>query len=424
MILKLQLEEDCNICSLQSVVSWDDTSQLNDSQVKAVLSCLQKICCEHKSFLDLIWGPPGTGKTKTVSMMLYVLRSMGKRVLTCAPTNAAIKEVSSRLVKLLNDSPHKYSGRDDLFCSLGDVVLFGSKERLGVDCLTEEIYLEYRVQRLAECFAPLTGWRHCFSSMIDLIQNCSVQYHIFLENKLMMEKGNDHGTGKDIKTEDINSFLDFIRKRFSSSASDIRRCVSIMCSHISKSYLLEHNFKNLVALMHLVDSLENLLSQDDILLQEIEEVFTMSDTAEECKHSLSVIAETLLTQRNELLSLLKVIRDSLYKLNLPDVRSMEYLKELKEFCLQTASLIFCTASTSYKLHSVEMPPLDVVVIDEAAQLKECETAIPLQLQGIRHAILIGDEFQLPAMVRSKVCLFCLTFLHIRHVKSLEISSSF
>lgn len=194
-----------------------------------------------------------------------------------------------------------------------------------------------------------------------------------------------------------------------------------MCSHISKSYLLEHNFKNLVALMHLVDSLENLLSQDDILLQEIEEVFPMSDTAEECKHSLSVIAETLLTQRNELLSLLKVIRDSLYKLNLPDVRSMECLKE---FCLQTASLIFCTASTSYKLHSVVMPPLDVAVIDEAAQLKECETAIPLPLQGIRHAILIGDEFQLPAMVRSKVCLFCLTFLHIRHVKSLEISSSF
>ncbi|KAK1281543.1 hypothetical protein QJS10_CPB22g01221 [Acorus calamus] len=48
-------------------------------------------------------------------------------------------------------------------------------------------------------------------------------------------------------------------------------------------------------------------------------------------------------------------------------------------------------------------PLELLVIDEAAQLKECESLIPLQLTGIRHAILIGDVCQLPAMVKSKVC---------------------
>ncbi|KAH0760508.1 hypothetical protein KY290_016581 [Solanum tuberosum] len=45
----------------------------------------------------------------------------------------------------------------------------------------------------------------------------------------------------------------------------------------------------------------------------------------------------------------------------------------------------------------------MMVIDEAAQLKECESTIPLQLPGLRHAILIGDEKQLPAMVQSKIC---------------------
>ncbi|KAL8154187.1 LOW QUALITY PROTEIN: hypothetical protein V2J09_011947 [Rumex salicifolius] len=44
----------------------------------------------------------------------------------------------------------------------------------------------------------------------------------------------------------------------------------------------------------------------------------------------------------------------------------------------------------------------LVVIDEAAQLKECESTIPLQLPGLQHAILIGDEKQLPAMVQSKL----------------------
>ncbi|RZC80438.1 hypothetical protein C5167_043016 [Papaver somniferum] len=73
-----------------------------------------------------------------------------------------------------------------------------------------------------------------------------------------------------------------------------------------------------------------------------------------------------------------------------------------QFCFQSASLIFCTASSSYTLHRVEMDPLNLLVIYEAAQLRECESVIPMQLKGIRHAILIGDERQLPAMVASKV----------------------
>jgi senataxin len=49
-----------------------------------------------------------------------------------------------------------------------------------------------------------------------------------------------------------------------------------------------------------------------------------------------------------------------------------------------------------------MKQVQFLVIDEAAQLKECESAIPLQLLGLKRCILIGDEKQLPAMVKSKV----------------------
>ena len=45
------------------------------------------------------------------------------------------------------------------------------------------------------------------------------------------------------------------------------------------------------------------------------------------------------------------------------------------------------------------------LIDEVAQLKECESFIPLQLTGLRDVILIGDEKQLPATVQSKVNAF-------------------
>ncbi|PHT96615.1 hypothetical protein BC332_34459 [Capsicum chinense] len=70
---------------------------------------------------------------------------------------------------------------------------------------------------------------------------------------------------------------------------------------------------------------------------------------------------------------------------------------------RSAFLIFCTASRLLKLHMKGMTPLEMVVIDEAAQLKECESTIPLQLLGLCHAILIGDEKQLPSMVESMIC---------------------
>ncbi|KAF6156500.1 hypothetical protein GIB67_011301 [Kingdonia uniflora] len=49
-----------------------------------------------------------------------------------------------------------------------------------------------------------------------------------------------------------------------------------------------------------------------------------------------------------------------------------------------------------------MIPFGLLVIDEAVQLKECETLIPLQLPGIQYAVLIGDEHQLLATIISKV----------------------
>ncbi|CAG7890636.1 unnamed protein product [Brassica rapa] len=55
------------------------------------------------------------------------------------------------------------------------------------------------------------------------------------------------------------------------------------------------------------------------------------------------------------------------------------------------------------LEDPETGSVELLVVDEAAQLKECESAAALQLQGLHHAVLIGDELQLPAMVQSEIC---------------------
>ncbi|KAJ0538305.1 putative P-loop containing nucleoside triphosphate hydrolase, DNA2/NAM7 helicase, helicase [Helianthus annuus] len=69
-----------------------------------------------------------------------------------------------------------------------------------------------------------------------------------------------------------------------------------------------------------------------------------------------------------------------------------------------------TTSHSYNLHNLQNEPFQFLVIDEATQLKEAESTIPLKLPGIMHVVLVGDECQLSAMVTSVVSLCFVSIL--------------
>ncbi|XP_044475816.1 helicase sen1-like isoform X2 [Mangifera indica] len=409
------LEESCQVCSeLNRGILYEKfgsglSSTLNDSQLNAVLACLDGVRCDHKSSVQLIWGPPGTGKTKAVSMLLFTLLKTKCRTLTCAPTNVAITEVASRVLKLLKESIKTDDyGSETLMLPLGDILLFGSKERLKVGQEIEEIYLDYRVKKLSECFGTLTGWRHCFSSMMDLLEDCVSQYHIFLENKLIKKresvdknevKENYRNMEMEGDNEEFKSFLEFVRDRFKHTATPLRNCIFIFCTHIPKRFILESNFQNMIDLISLLDSFETLLFEKNVVSDELQELFSHS-VAEEFFSSPGHRNYLLQKRRGECHTVLRNLQDSFSKLKFPSGVNID---SLKYFCFTTASVIFCTASSSFKLRSVAMEPLNVLVIDEAAQLKESESTIPLQLLGLNHTILFGDECQLPATVKSKVC---------------------
>ncbi|KAH9658809.1 UvrD-like helicase ATP-binding domain-containing protein [Citrus sinensis] len=407
------VDENCELCSMQSEDIWNEifgprlSSTLNDSQEEAVLSCLRHMHCDHKTTVELIWGPPGTGKTKTVSVLLIALLKMNCRTLICSPTNVAIVEVASRVVKLVKESVEGDPGRDILFFPLGEILLFGNNERLKVDSGVEEIYLDYRVKRLADCFAPLTGWRHCFASMIDFLDDCVPQYHIYMENESMKQSEDINGNeikekecrkDAEVSKVEIKTFLEFVRERFKCTAAPLRSCIFNLGTHLPKSYIGEDNFQVLGTVISFLDSFETLLFQDNMGSEDLEELFSHS-VDEDFSQSIVDIKYTLHESRSKCHSVLRELWNSFKELNLPSAMNMGLLKD---FCFTKASLIFCTASSSYKLHSVAMEQLKFLVIDEAAQLKESESAIPLQLPCIQHAILVGDECQLPAMVESSV----------------------
>nr|XP_010905727.1 probable helicase MAGATAMA 3 [Elaeis guineensis] len=283
----------CVLCSSESRntnnMCLDGASELNDLQISAVLGSISEMQCNHKCSVKLIWGPPGTGKTKIVSKLLWAVLGMKHKVLTCTSTHVAIWEVTSCLLKVAKKNKQGSRGTIPLY----------------------------------------TNWE------------------IF-----------------------------------------------------SSSFISRKEFEDMATLLNELENFKKLLSEASFVDKELQEIFMQLEGNRldslqgwQCKSSLQFL---ICEARCECLRLLKAVKDSIH---------ISYFHEknlIREFCLQNASLIFCTASSSFELLSVQIQPLDLIIIDDASQLKECESAIPLQLQGLKHAVLVGDENQLPAMVKSKV----------------------
>ncbi|PIA63252.1 hypothetical protein AQUCO_00200936v1 [Aquilegia coerulea] len=414
--------DKCSDCSSQEIdvigqeVHADlHSSSLNDSQITAVLSSLELSQCTHRSSLKIIWGPPGTGKTKTIGTLLWTLLKMKCRTLTCAPTNIAVLEVASRLLQLVENSVQQDS------YGLGDIVLFGNKDRMKMDDHEDllDIFLQYRVERLAECFVPLTGWRYQLNSMISLLEDPTSEYQLYMEEERRKKEQDDEREkkkkevrknekrkqkkkGKLIETmiiedegdnscDNVLTMWEFTRKRFDCIEWNLKHCVRIFCTHLSTSFLLIEVVGKMNRALNLLQSLKTSLHGDTFSNKDLENVFICS---EDSKQTACESSSSLRKRIQECLEVLKFIKENFSVPNL----SCKYM--IGSFCLKEARLIFCTASSSTKLNVGK--PIDLVVIDEAAQLKECESLIPLQLPWVRHAILIGDECQLPAMVMSKI----------------------
>ncbi|KAL6538714.1 hypothetical protein OROGR_012702 [Orobanche gracilis] len=371
-------------------------SKLNESQHGSILATLCKIGCSHQPSVELIWGPPGTGKTSTLSALLYILLKMKVRTLVCAPTNIAITELVSRVAAHVRNSFKTETENSHMSCPLGDMLIFGNKDNLKVGSSIQEILLDYRVERLLHCLVPLTGWKHRISNMLDFLEKCVSDYQISMENEKI--KANNLPDAE-VPQSAPQSFLEYARHRFTCVASPVRECLLTLFTHLPRSFIQEENYQSIVQLISLLDNLEFLLFEDNMTSSELEMVFLDQVVISSDSLVDKLDSSSFQYVRSQCRSILRSLQASLSKLGLPLVTAKS---STSEFCLQKASLIFCTISSSFKLHSVDIEPFHFLVIDEASQVKECETIIALQLPDVKHAILVGDECQLPATVASKL----------------------
>ncbi|KAB2600277.1 hypothetical protein D8674_010548 [Pyrus ussuriensis x Pyrus communis] len=380
---------------------WCD---LNESQKAAVLNSISLSKCKHQNSINLIWGPPGTGKTKTVSISLFALYKFKCRTLTCAPTNIAVLEVTDRLVRLVNQSLEydKYG--------LGDIILFGNGERMKIRSYNDlfEVFLDRRISILTKCFSPLSGWNHWLELMISLLENPEGQYSLYIKEKQKHDKQRKESRNSNSSSDDENNFLTLEKSvkeiHIKDDMHDEESENSSSTSDDDNDFLTFEEFvKNRLGFIgeHLKVCMVNLYTHLPTSCISLEVVKDMIRVAGLLKSIKSIFSWAGVT--NEQLKLLQEdCTRTLKSLRAFAVPSSNDAQTIRNLCLAKACLIFCTASSSARLHTDGMVPLELLVIDEAAQLKECESTIPLQLPGLRHAILIGDERQLPAVVKSQI----------------------
>ncbi|PWA91975.1 P-loop containing nucleoside triphosphate hydrolase [Artemisia annua] len=103
----------------------------------------------------------------------------------------------------------------------------------------------------------------------------------------------------------------------------------------------ERNFQNMISLLDNLRLFESLLFQENLVSDELEELFSSKPLQDDGNtSSINYVRATCL-------SVLRSLKISLERLTLPDVRDE---RTLMNFCFENASLIFYTASSSYKLH--------------------------------------------------------------------------
>ncbi|MFS7943417.1 putative DNA helicase [Helianthus anomalus] len=302
-----------------------------------------------------------------------------------------------------------------------------------------DIFLNSRVQIHAACLAPLSGWKGSSEWMIRFLEDPEEQYRLYLKEKVITDEGDDEKDDSGIDDDDDDD--NFQTEKEKSSDSHMNRALKAKnwkttivstlkdekkgrnykvtnedeTKQSSKQETDKKNCKHgeLLTFEEFVtngfDFLGNhLISCMEGLYTHMPTAFISVEVAKEMVAligSLKCISKSLKQRVGSKAVLKEAFRFPCSKLRyLQETLQFPDFKEdhqIRRFCLLHACLMLCTASSSINVDTQVSNPLKFLVVDEAAQLKECESIIPLQLNGLRHVILVGDERQLPAMVQSK-----------------------
>jgi len=288
----------------------------------------------------------GTGKTNTLVALLQSLVASNLRVHATAPTNVAVSELASRF---LSASPH---------LRLADILLVGTKERLNV--LDEEnpldmLLLDSRIERFENAEQNLHRYISSFTAFIRRIKPPKEQYDKEDTNLTVTDSNDGIGTAFLYVMNELLGVITFLHRELP---------VGVV------QHLDEEDFKFVLETFQIF-----LQASDKQILEWLEgdKNNTFCNYSNRVDDAIDILRR--ITVRKELNTKIMFIKE--------------------------AAIVFSTVNVSGR-ELFQYVHFDIVVVDEATQLVEAETAILLREQ-LKCMVLAGDDKQLPATVMSPAC---------------------
>ncbi len=338
-----------------------------------------------------LWGPPGTGKTFTLSILIKELFDRNKRVLICSNTNQAVDQVLLALCKELGTShPAMEEGRivrlgrivhDGLSREYAEyVTLDGIVERRSRDLQKRktvlEAILESIARRVATAEATLTRFADLDSLRAAITDSTRELVQLRNEREAAVQKrdaakrrlGNLDREFEKTRTAGALRRM-FVRseKRIAADVENTRAAIATADADTER----------------LLDRLGGSKEKADKLVLKLDELVRTLGTAD--RAALQTQMETFASERQPHLDELASINNA--------------LADIEAAVMRDAAVIGATVTKVY-LSAKNLPAFDVVVVDEASMviLPALYFAIGLAREKV---VVSGDFRQLPPIVQTE-----------------------
>ncbi len=356
----------------------------NDSQLKAIKR-------SQGQLLTLVWGPPGTGKTKTLARIVECFIKRGMKALVVAHANAAVDEATEDIAEFLKTTEYYNKGqiirlgnanKEKLEPDYSLVLLEKIAEKLGESLKLEKEQLEEQKRGVEQNLAGLASALEAIKQREALtLQTKQLSDALVSSRREIVE----------IKAE---------QARQGHSQSELRaRLQKAESSGAVKRFLLG---LDPVKIRHQIDqatvrldSIQRQLRERESRVREIEQqksgaearLHTVQQTIGSLLRSLGLSEPRVRAREQEL----DVEKNSLL------ARISEIQKELDELqkrVLLEARAVCTTLTKTFSAKEFPDTPFDVLVVDEASMapmpylywaLARCRKA----------AVIVGDFLQLP-----------------------------
>jgi hypothetical protein len=367
------------------------TSPPNNSQKKA-------IDASFFSQMAVIWGPPGTGKTKTVAQSIEAHLNAGRRVLLVSHANAAVDEALEDIAEQLKATSFYNEGQlvrlgipqpshlEKLTVKFPLVLLDKIAEKLGESLAKEKRELEEEKIRLESI---LDQYETLFQA-IQLVKGLSHELSS-LTSELSSQSNWLSQSNNELRRLEIEQTTNKEKLIEAKSASSIKRFFKGLDPHKIQKEIDKTSFA--------IDAKRRLAKEIDDKIQKIKDLqVTKEKEVERAKTAANNLANTFLNEdrisvaeaenkKKEMTSRKDVISARLAEIN-------QQLDEIQKNILSKAKLIATTLTKTFTAKQFPETLFDVLILDEAsmAPLPHLYWAAS-RCRG--YITIVGDFFQLP-----------------------------